>query len=464
VWASSGDRIVTVDTPGQEARVCSLIDGSPRHERALAITDKMAGIPQLSTDGKWLVWGSRTQSALSLWDLQGPPDAVHSVFPVPDVTTLFNAIHHNGTWLATSTGSRVILRPLTRPFPVDLGRNRFSWDTMAFSPDSRYLVGAHRVWQLDPTAGPGRELEYAGFAIHPDGRCIARCLGALVELQCSAADTSRTLLDEGVVRDALAFDHSGRRLAMATHSWIDSPAQQQLQVVDVETGEVRSFALIENPEPRSETEGGVMGLSFAPDGSLFTAGWGGVRRWDLEDGSSDWVHEVDFARLSLSRNGRWLLIGGGEGCSDTLDSFDELLLLDLVEGTRLPMTAHGAELRSLALDSSGRIIATGGQDGVVRVGPATGEPPHLLFGHQHPVFSVAISPDGRWVASEANDGIRLWPMPDLDEPPMHTLPHDQLLARLDDLTNLRAAKDQGSATGWKLEAGPFPGWQDQPTW
>jgi hypothetical protein len=80
------------------------------------------------------------------------------------------------------------------------------------------------------------------------------------------------------------------------------------------------------------------------------------------------------------------------------------------------------------------------------------------------VISVAISPDGRWIASEADDGIRLWPMPDLDTPPFHTLPHDELLQRLDSLTNLRAVADAASATGWGLETGPFPGWKDSPRW
>jgi len=108
---------------------------------------------------------------------------------------------------------------------------------------------------------------------------------------------------------------------------------------------------------------------------------------------------------------------------------------------------------------------TGGLDGVVRVGPVTGEEPHLLFGHAGPVSSVAVSPDGRWIASGSDDGtIRLWPMPDLSKPPLHTLSHDALLAKLKPLTNLRAVRDPSSDSGWKIEIGPFPGWKDVPTW
>jgi WD40 repeat protein len=95
----------------------------------------------------------------------------------------------------------------------------------------------------------------------------------------------------------------------------------------------------------------------------------------------------------------------------------------------------------------------------------TGEEPHLLFGHTGPVTGVAVSPDGRWIASGSEDGtIRLWPMPDLGKPPLHTLPHDQLVAKLRSLTNLRAARDPASDTGWKIEIGPFPGWAVVPKW
>ena len=78
--------------------------------------------------------------------------------------------------------------------------------------------------------------------------------------------------------------------------------------------------------------------------------------------------------------------------------------------------------------------------------------------------AIAISPDGRWIASTGEDQLFLWPTPDLSKPPLHTLPHDQLLAKLHTLTNLRAVRDPSSSTGWKLEVGPFPGWRDVPEW
>ena len=140
-------------------------------------------------------------------------------------------------------------------------------------------------------------------------------------------------------------------------------------------------------------------------------------------------------------------------------------MFDIASRATREITSHGNMLNSFALDRSGTILVTGSLDGVVRVGPISGGEPYLLFGHSGMVSSVAVSPDGRWIASSSDDGtIRLWPMPDLSKPPLHTLPHDQLLAKLKSLTNLHAVRDSSSDTGWKIEIGPFRGWAIVPEW
>ena len=100
----------------------------------------------------------------------------------------------------------------------------------------------------------------------------------------------------------------------------------------------------------------------------------------------------------------------------------------------------------------------------MRAGPASGEEPHLLFGHAGPVTAMAVSPDGCWIASASDDSVRLWPMPDVAEPPFHTLPYEELMAKLRALTNLEVVEDESSTTGYHVEVGPFPGWEDVPTW
>ena len=48
--------------------------------------------------------------------------------------------------------------------------------------------------------------------------------------------------------------------------------------------------------------------------------------------------------------------------------------------------------------------------------------------------------------------------------PLHTLPYEELLAKLRSLTNLRVVPDLGSPTGYRVEPGPFPGWAEPPKW
>jgi hypothetical protein len=80
------------------------------------------------------------------------------------------------------------------------------------------------------------------------------------------------------------------------------------------------------------------------------------------------------------------------------------------------------------------------------------------------VTALAVSPDGGWVAAAGDRPIRLWPMPDVTRPPLHTVPHAEPMAGLDALTNLRVMADPASSTGWKLDIGPFPGWATAPSW
>ena len=150
---------------------------------------------------------------------------------------------------------------------------------------------------------------------------------------------------------------------------------------------------------------------------------------------------------------------------DASDLWGHALLLDLDSGVVTSLDKFGNDVSSLALDPTGTIAITGDRDGEVRVGPVTGEEPHLLLGHETMVWALAIDPLGRWIASGSEDTtIRLWPMPDLSKPPLHTLPREELIAKLKTLTNLRVVRDEDSPTGWKLEVGPFPGWETVPTW
>jgi WD40 repeat protein len=200
---------------------------------------------------------------------------------------------------------------------------------------------------------------------------------------------------------------------------------------------------------------------FVEGGDLMALDQSGLRRWNIETGESELLYGGSIQKYAATADGRMALLVEAPTESDP----GRAIYLDLETGATTPLEAHGDRVWAVGLDASGRIAVTADADGVVRVGAVSGEEPHLLFGHENRVMSVAIGPLGRWIASGGQDNtVRLWPMPDLSKPPLHTLPHNELIAKLKTLTNLRVVRDETSSTGWKLEVGPFPGWETVPTW
>jgi WD40 repeat protein len=208
-------------------------------------------------------------------------------------------------------------------------------------------------------------------------------------------------------------------------------------------------------------EGAVFETRFTSDGRLLTAGATGLRLWDLQRGTSAVLRPCrakNWPRLAASPVDRFLLAEVDENRRSSLVSVH-----DLKSNASWELTSHGNRVTAVALDPTGKVAVTGDFDGVVRVGPASGEEPHLLFGHRLIIRSVAVSPDGRWIASGSQDGtIRVWPMP--EGRPFHTLPYEEMLARLRSFTNLRVVPDSTSGDGYRLEAGSFPGWKTIPDW
>jgi WD40 repeat protein len=477
-FMNGGDRLVSFDKSG-EIRLWSPTRAGPMRvlEATSGTLGKIFGVAA-EWEGQRLAVGGESLSIHS-WDLRDPPDAEPVVLRRPDPRAgMWLAFDPSGPWLAMNNAYAVALWPLSSPSSRPLRGQKGASLRLRFSPDSRWLVSCPepqaRLWPLNPSDAGMRTLAGTscfGLAIHPAGtHVLVGSFGGGAALYPITGGHPRALPTgwEGAVMGTVAttFDTSGRWAAAAPfddHA-LREPELNALRVWDLKTGEARTFSVAHL------TKTGFWNLCFAPDGSLFAAGEGVVRRLVLPRGgdgtvSSETIYPTDGpaggAEIDLSRDGRVLLVMGTRSPFPQVN--EDLVVFDLAAHTSSRITTHGQRLQHIALDASGRVIVSGDADGVVRVGPVTGEEPHLLLGHGGPIQAVAVSPDGRWVAS-VSDHVRLWPMPDMTKPPLHTLPHDELMARLDTLTNLRVVPDPSSATGWKLDVGPFPGWKDVPTW
>ncbi|MGH9324605.1 MAG: WD40 repeat domain-containing protein, partial [Vicinamibacteria bacterium] len=398
-----------------------------------------------------------------------------------------------GDWVVASTAgfTRVTFWPLSGSYPVVVDGYTTLTRPLAFSPDGKWLATNWedrwlRLWPLRGSeASEVRSLEIPetpfrvrSLAFDAKGRYVfavgARDQAWVVPLDGSTPWKLQEF-SEDTQLNAADVSPSGRLLATA---FSYGQGDETLRVMDLETGALRRFELPENPgagtgasEAVTGYERGIASLGFADESTLYTAGDGGLRRWNLETGSHDLVAEASTGyatRGAFSADGgvgitaEWRVGKVWEDCP-------RALLHDLVSGTFRELTKFGKcsawSRFAIALDPSGTVAAIGNSDGTVRVGRLSGEEPHLLVGHKGAVDYIAISPDLRWVATTGEDNtLRLWPMPDLSKPPLHTLPRDELLAKLRSLTNLRVITDLSSPTGWKVEIGPFPGWKDVPTW
>jgi WD40 repeat protein len=264
--------------------------------------------------------------------------------------------------------------------------------------------------------------------------------------------------------EASDFSPSGKLVAAASEM---SNTRPTLRVWDLETDEVRVFDLPERPVDASGESGlmdnSVFHVAFTDESTVYTDGRA-LLRWDLETGSYEQLLDPApngpvFMFMSANRQTM-----ASYRYRDARTNEVPVDLRNLATGeTQRLMLPSGA--RSENLNSDGSIWIAGGIDGLIKVVRTDGGDVHLLAGHEGPVTSLAISPDNEWIASSGEDKtLRLWPMPDLSKPPLHTLPHDELLAKLKSLTNLRAVRDGESSTGWKIEVGPFPGWAKVPEW
>jgi WD40 repeat protein len=226
-----------------------------------------------------------------------------------------------------------------------------------------------------------------------------------------------------------------------------------VRVWDLTTDEVRMLDAGDGREVRR--------FEFATDGDLWVFGRPMVRRWRLADDGPHIVEEFDLSGPEwagdgihgLDEEGRRLLV-----CKNDEELWFQHL--DTHEAEALTTHPH----MQASLHANIKIITSLDGQGGLFAGPATGEEPHLLMGHGGRF--VFVSPDGRWIASAGTDlsTIVLWPMPDFSKPPLHTLPREELIAKLKTLTNLRVVRDEQSKSGWTLDVGPFPGWETVPTW
>ena len=417
-----------------------------------------------------------------LWDLDAPADAAARSFPAKVGGFLDQAeFSPDGRWLATSTFFAICFWPLERSEARVFRGHRVGVTDVRFTPDGGRLVsvdrrGEVREWVLERGAA-GRTLAqvnmHAVLDMDRQGRFVAVTQPQGAAIVSLLGGTTRALrgfpLGSGV--GSVAIDPEGRRVAAASGS--GARAEKVIRIWDLQTGDVQ---ILGPTDQAGESHSGqIYGLGFLADGSLVSAGDAGLLRWSLATGGYEVIAPSYIqSHLTVFPDGRSVVytVGseseGGAGAGSAIQ-YISVAVADVAARTSKVLRSHGGRIMPIAMDPSGRIVVSGSRDGIVRVGPVTGEEPYLLIGHEGPVHTVDVSPDGRWVASAGDDRtVRIWPMPDFSKAPLQTLPRAELLALLKTLTNVRVVEESsstlvaslrtGRGSGYELDILPFPGW------
>jgi WD40 repeat protein len=417
----------------------------------------------LNRDGTFLAARCGPDKTVTVWDLEGPRDAQPRILRHRG-NRFWAPIRFDptGQWLLAGFMNEIAIWPATRPDQYVL--DDFVWPR--FSADSRTVFGKkvsrRAVVSRSLHDEPGRVLHenadgWLSGDPDPAGEMLAFQAEGAIRLLDLADGRTRNLVDvNGVVNESTwSWDSQWFAYAQVTQG------ETQLCLVNVATGQ--SMILDRRPFYWLRT-------AFTSDGSLVTTSDDGtLRRWDLGTGTSTVVARGSLPLVSpmrVSRDGRLALAAFRSGVQPDRTTKCELQLCDLVTGTSRLITNYGDDIEDLWLTPDGQTMATLDYSGAIRIGPTTGEQPHVLVGPAG-TGELTVSPDGRWLAACTNPysfstdtTTTLWSMP--QGHPLHALPHAEFLAHLRAQTNVRVAADPDADSGYRVVTEPFPGLANLP--
>jgi WD40 repeat protein len=328
------------------------------------------------------------------------------------------AISRDGKMLATGHGDGTIVL-----WRLQSGEEIRRWHahylppvSLDFSPDGK-LLGSAAPWESGPRlwqVATGQEI----------GSC-AENHAPVVQLRFSADGNSlRSLADDMVHlrwdvasgQEAIGFRHPyGLPLEGGTLSphgdvlaaWGDREGNNTLRLHEVRTGKVLHTL---GWFPGREDYRHAMSLSFSPDGHLVAFGataWHKVLIWDVASGKQQRVFlplQGTIYAVAFAPDGKTL------AAATDAEGLPRLTLWDIASGKKRVSFARALAGEFLAFSADGKVLASGADAQPIQVWDTmTGQELRSLT-QEVSLSDLALSPDGKWLASvgATDDKVHVW--------------------------------------------------------
>ncbi len=425
---SPDGRLLTTGS-GSELRVWRVATGRP-HMRPLRHAGRVSRA-DFSPEGTLLA--ARTRHGLHLWNMvtgapHGPP------IPVPATGGGVVFLPHNGGLIGHvgPGGVRLWKSATLEPYGLPL-RSESVVNAAAVAPGGRFIAaglddGSVRIWRTQVPPEPGHVFDHrvdiAAMALARDGMTLltvgfdgwlrqwrtATGMGGGNE-GVPARGTHRrgtqrswvpVAVDEGGVAlvghaaNNAVFSSDGDRLATWTGARVD--------LWDLERGPRRAGALL-HPAPLTTA------LFSAEGGRLATACLSGVRLWESDTG------RAVGGPLAGGAGSPWLAFSG-DGLALAAARSDRVTLWTMGDGSRAVALQHPAPVTALAISPDGRWLASAGATreagpGGVRLWEVrSGRKVGPTLPHPAPVTRMVFDRTSRRLATTGEDAVvRVWSVP-----------------------------------------------------
>lgn len=153
---------------------------------------------------------------------------------------------------------------------------------------------------------------------------------------------------------------------------------------------------------RLNLDSNVNAVAFSADGQWLATGSGDntARIWEIKTGRevASFLHEQYVEAVALSPDGKWLATGSGDGTAR---------IWDLAAKNELKRFTHYTQVEFVGFTADGKLLVTSNA-GKVKVWDVMSNEVMKVI-EEDVVKIVALSSDGRWLATGSNDGLfRVW--------------------------------------------------------